>query len=256
MVLAFSVNVDDRELRQFFNSFLANTPRLSSQMARGMATRYKNRLKREIKANHYASGYLFRSIRVIRTAKREWSVSAPGYIVPLERGTRPHFIPRKVKAEIWARRHGMTFKTMRAIIADRGTKPHPFTEDVDLSKYNNIISVKRNVDIMDLLIIADVLITDYSSVFYDYLLTLRPIIFFADDLEKYTEIRDFYYDYESFIPGPFAQTGEELIQSIKNVDLWNSEYEEKRKIMRDKFNKYSDGRATERIIEMLNLKTY
>lgn len=135
-------------------------------------------------------------------------------------------------------------------------KPHPFTEDVDVSKYNNILSVKRNVDITDLLIIADVLITDYSSVFYDYLLTLRPIIFFADDLEKYSEIRDFYYDYESFIPGPFVQTGKELIQSIKNVDLWNSEYEEKRRIMRDKFNKYSDGRATERIIEMLNLKTY
>jgi len=135
-------------------------------------------------------------------------------------------------------------------------KPHPFTEDVDLSKFKNIISVKRNVDIMDLLIIADVLITDYSSVFYDYLLTLRPIIFFADDLEKYTEIRDFYYDYESFIPGPFVRTGKELIQLIKNVDIWNSEYEEKRRLMRDKFNKYSDGRSTERIIEMLELKTY
>ena len=109
---------------------------------------------------------------------------------------------------------------------------------------------------MDLLIIADVLITDYSSVFYDYLLTMRPIIFFADDLEKYTEIRDFYYDYESFIPGPFVKTGNELIEILNNIEQWSQEYKDKRRIMRDKFNKYTDGRATERIIEILNLKTY
>ena len=133
-------------------------------------------------------------------------------------------------------------------------KPHPFMKDIDLSRYKNILSIKRNIDIMDLLIIADVLITDYSSVFYDYLLTLRPIIFFANDLEKYTEVRDFYYDYKSFVPGPFVQNGDELIQALKNIKQWNPEYEEKRRTVRDKFNKYSDGRATERIIEILNLK--
>jgi CDP-glycerol glycerophosphotransferase (TagB/SpsB family) len=127
-------------------------------------------------------------------------------------------------------------------------------KDIDLSRYKNILSIKRNIDIMDLLIIADVLITDYSSVFYDYLLTLRPIIFFANDLEKYTEVRDFYYDYKSFVPGPFVQNGDELIQALKNIKQWNPEYEEKRRTVRDKFNKYSDGRATERIIEILNLK--
>jgi CDP-glycerol glycerophosphotransferase len=135
-------------------------------------------------------------------------------------------------------------------------KPHPFTEDIDLGRYNNILSVKRNVDIMDLLIIADTLITDYSSVFYDYLLTLRPMIFFADDLEKYTEIRDFYYDYESFVPGPIVKTGKELIEVLDNIEKWNQEYKDKRRIMRDKFNKYTDGRSTERIIENLNLKTF
>ena len=134
-------------------------------------------------------------------------------------------------------------------------KPHPFTEDIDLGRYNNIISVKRNVDIMDLLIIADVLITDYSSVFYDYLLTLKPMIFFADDLEKYTEIRDFYYDYESFVPGPIVRSGEALIEKLNNLETWDSEFREKRRSMRDQFNKYHDGRATERIIEKLNLKT-
>ncbi len=135
-------------------------------------------------------------------------------------------------------------------------KPHPFTEDINLRQYRNIRSVKRNVDINDLLIIADILITDYSSVFYDYLLTLRPIIFFADDLERYTEVRDFYYDYKTFVPGPLVSTGGELIQKLKKLKEWNLEYVEKRKLMRDKFNKYADGRATERIIELLNLSVY
>ena len=132
-------------------------------------------------------------------------------------------------------------------------KPHPFTEDINLSHYKSIISVKRNVDINDLLIIADILITDYSSVFYDYLLTMRPIIFFADDLEQYTEVRDFYYDYKSFVPGPFIKTGDELIEKLKSINEWNPIFKEKRRVVRDKFNKYSDGRATERIIELLNL---
>jgi len=132
-------------------------------------------------------------------------------------------------------------------------KPHPFTEDIDLRQFKNIISVKRNIDINDLLIIADILITDYSSVFYDYLLTMRPIIFFADDLERYTEVRDFYYDYKTFVPGPLVSTGDEVIKKLETIKEWNQEYEEKRKFMRDKFNKYSDGRATERIIELLNL---
>ena len=135
-------------------------------------------------------------------------------------------------------------------------KPHPFTENVDLSQYKNIIAIERNVDILDLLIIADVLITDYSSVFYDYLLTMRPIIFFAEDLERYTNVRDFYYDYESFIPGPLVRSGDELINILKNSAKWDSKLREKRKKIRDKFNKYHDGRATERIINLLQLETF
>ena len=135
-------------------------------------------------------------------------------------------------------------------------KPHPFTQNVDLSQYKRIISIERNVDILDLLIIADVLITDYSSVFYDYLLTMRPMIFYADDLDKYTEVRDFYYDYESFVPGPLVKTSEQLIETLKNFNQWEPRFKEKRKVMRDQFNKFHDGRATERIVELLKLETY
>jgi CDP-glycerol glycerophosphotransferase (TagB/SpsB family) len=72
-------------------------------------------------------------------------------------------------------------------------KPHPFEKKIDLSEYKNIKSIDPNVDINDLLVVADLLITDYSGVFFDYLLTLRPILFFPYDLEKYTSARNFFY---------------------------------------------------------------
>jgi len=134
-------------------------------------------------------------------------------------------------------------------------KPHPHMENVDFTNYKNIKSIGKDVDIQDLLIISDLLITDFSSVFYDYLLTLKPMIFFANDLEKYASIRGFYYDYKSFVPGPFVETGEELIEKLKAIEKWEPEFKEKRKLMRDQFNKYSDGKATQRIIELLELKT-
>ena len=133
-------------------------------------------------------------------------------------------------------------------------KPHPSSEKVDLSRFNNIKSVDPNVDIMDLLVITDILITDYSGVTYDFLITMRPIIFFAYDLDKYLMERGMYYDYETFVPGPIVKTGDELLLKLKNVSHWDKKYEEKRKNVRNLFNKYSDGNSTMRIIEFLDLK--
>ena len=133
-------------------------------------------------------------------------------------------------------------------------KPHPSSEKIDLSQYNHIKSVDPNVDIMDLLVITDILITDYSGVTYDFLITMRPIIFFAYDLDKYLMERGMYYDYETFVPGPIVKTGDELLIKLKNVSHWDKKYEEKRKNVRNLLNKYSDGNSTKRIIEFLDLK--
>ncbi|MFX0043510.1 MAG: CDP-glycerol glycerophosphotransferase family protein [Candidatus Hodarchaeota archaeon] len=133
-------------------------------------------------------------------------------------------------------------------------KPHPASKKIDLSVYNNIKSVDPNVDIMDLLIVSDVLITDYSGVFYDFLITLRPIIFFAYDRKKYFEKRGIYFDYETFVPGPIVKTGEQLLLKLKEIDQWAKEYEKKRKNIRELTNKYSDGNSTRKLIEFLNLE--
>ncbi len=133
-------------------------------------------------------------------------------------------------------------------------KPHPASKKIDLSIYSNIKSVDPNVDIMDLLVVSDVLITDYSGVFYDFLITLRPVVFFAYDIEKYFEKRGIYFDYETFVPGPIVKTGDELISKLKNVNQWAKEYEKKRKRIRELLNKYSDGNSTKKLIEFLNLE--
>lgn len=133
-------------------------------------------------------------------------------------------------------------------------KPHPFSEKIETEIYKNIISISPKINISDLLIITDLLITDYSGVFFDYLLTLRPIVFFSYDLDLYKDARNFYYDYESFVPGPIAKTGDELILILKNINDWNKKYEKKRKIIHNRFNKYSDGNSRQRIIKFLDLK--
>ncbi len=133
-------------------------------------------------------------------------------------------------------------------------KPHPFMKKINLSQYKNIKGIDPQVDIMDLLIISDLLITDYSSVFYDYLLTMRPIIFFAYDLEEYIKKRNFYYDYETFVPGPIIRNGEELIEKLRTTQQWSKTFEDKRKEIRNKFHKFHDGQSTKRILDFLKIQ--
>lgn len=133
-------------------------------------------------------------------------------------------------------------------------KPHPNSEKINLDRYNNIISVDPKVDIMNLLIISDLLITDYSGVFFDFLITKRPVVFFAYDLEEYIMKRGLSFDYKSDVPGPIVKTGDELLLKLKTINQWSKDYEAKRINILDKFNKYSDGNSTKNIIEFLGLK--
>src|SRR5699024_6347037 len=81
-------------------------------------------------------------------------------------------------------------------------------EQIDLSKYPDfIIDFSYHEDIRDLYLVADVLITDYSSVFFDYANLKRPIIFYVHDIDNYRDkLRGFYFDFESLAPGPLVKT--------------------------------------------------
>lgn len=71
----------------------------------------------------------------------------------------------------------------------------------------------------ELTLISDMLITDYSSVCMDFVLLDKPCIFFAPDLEEYTQRRPFYFDYEAYVPGDVARNTSELISCIRGAKL-------------------------------------
>ena len=92
---------------------------------------------------------------------------------------------------------------------------------MDFAKYKDfIIDVSDYEDVNDLYIISDMLITDYSSVFFDYANLKRPIIFYMYDYEDYKEnARDFYLD-QNELPGPIAKTQDELVKAIEDTIMF------------------------------------
>lgn len=80
---------------------------------------------------------------------------------------------------------------------------------------DNVVNVSDYPDIRDLYLISDRLITDYSSVFFDYALLKRPVIFYPYDLDHYQDsLRGFYFDYRQFVPGPIVTTQSELEEAL------------------------------------------
>ncbi|HAB61053.1 MAG TPA: CDP-glycerol:glycerophosphate glycerophosphotransferase, partial [Lachnospiraceae bacterium] len=111
----------------------------------------------------------------------------------------------------------------------------------NVSKYN---------DISELYLISDLLITDYSSVFFDYANLRRPILFYTYDLEKYRDmLRGFYLDIEKDMPGPLLFTEEEVIAAIKDIANIEKRYQDKYDEFYERFCHVDDGNASKRIVE-------
>ena len=121
----------------------------------------------------------------------------------------------------------------------------------DFERYKGFIyDVSKYESINDLYVVSDMLITDYSSVFFDYAILKRPMLFYMYDLEAYRDdIRGFYIDL-SELPGEIVGTERELIDSIKNINL-STFYNEKYKAFNDKFNYLDDGKVSHRVIEKI-----
>lgn len=111
----------------------------------------------------------------------------------------------------------------------------------NLSSYN---------DISELYLISDVLITDYSSVFFDYANLKRPMLFYTYDLEKYRDVlRGFYIDIEEELPGPLLYSTEEVITALQNIDQLEQQYTEKYNKFYDKYCSWEDGQASRKVVQ-------
>ncbi len=117
----------------------------------------------------------------------------------------------------------------------------------NLLNYRNLSDIEFSSQ--ELLAISDILITDYSSVFVDFLHTDRPIIFFPYDLQSYQKGRDFYYDYEKIACGKIVYNTQDLFNAISAYIENPDSDKEKRKKAKELFHKYTDGKNCQRVYQ-------
>ncbi|MET0469153.1 MAG: CDP-glycerol glycerophosphotransferase family protein, partial [Aeromicrobium sp.] len=117
---------------------------------------------------------------------------------------------------------------------------------------DRVVDVSDYPDMQDLLCVADVLVTDYSSVMFDYAILDRPIVLFCYDLEHYRDdLRGFYLDLEAEAPGPIVTTQEELRQALLEAQAHGDAHAARRHEFRERFAPLDDGRATARVVDEL-----
>src|SRR5699024_8783809 len=127
-------------------------------------------------------------------------------------------------------------------------KIHPFVKNKLTIPYEYkdfFYDLSEFREINDLLLVTDVLITDYSSVCFEFALLNKPVLFFAFDVERYIQERDFYYDFFDFIPGPLIRTTSEIVDHVKN----NKFDEERMKSFVDYFFGDTLGKASKNVVD-------
>lgn len=133
-------------------------------------------------------------------------------------------------------------------------KQHPMVKQrpavaADVSQFAFDVSDLLPID--ELMTCADILVTDYSSIVFEYSLFTRPIVFFAPDIDEYQQSRRFYYSIQDMNAGPILKTDEQLVEWFENVDERFDA--DKSRAFRDKFMSACDGHATERIFKRAGL---
>ena len=129
-------------------------------------------------------------------------------------------------------------------------RPHYFIANVfDFEKYKGFVyDVSKIDDINELYVITDILITDYSSVFFDFANLKRPMIFYMYDLEHYRDKSNGFYIDLSELPGKITQTQEELEKEVEKIEN-KFIYDEKYQKFNNTYNYLDDGCASKRVIE-------
>lgn len=128
-------------------------------------------------------------------------------------------------------------------------------EKLDTGKYGGFLyPFDASYDIAELYLVSDLLITDYSSVMFDYSILGRPMLFFTYDLEQYKDnLRGFYFDFIKEAPGPIVLTNEQLADEILITNF--DKYKEKYNAFTNKYNHADCGIASEKIVDLIISQT-
>lgn len=137
-------------------------------------------------------------------------------------------------------------------------KHHPLHMEDDIGYFTNIKVFSHKdfenagCDLYSYLRNADALITDYSSVYFDYLLLDRPIGFVLDDMNDYNEERGFVFDNPlDMMPGAHIKTEKDLTEFVLSVIEGRDEYADKRRQFNDMVNQYQDGNSTKQLLDRI-----
>ena len=128
---------------------------------------------------------------------------------------------------------------------------HPNIADVVGPAGENpfILDVSTYPDIQELYLVADLLITDYSSAMFDFAVTGRPMLFYTYDLEHYRdELRGFYFDFEAAAPGPLLRTSAEVAEAVRGIDAVAREHLDRYADFVARFCPLDDGGAAARAV--------
>lgn len=122
-------------------------------------------------------------------------------------------------------------------------------------EYKNIYVYKSDNDIYPLLRLADLLITDYSSIYFDYLFLDKPILFYSYDFDYYiSQERGFYFDYKETIPGKFLADFSDVVDYLKQLFIKNEgmdKYSQKRSSVRKLYFDNVDQDSAKRTYEII-----
>ncbi|MFI7338539.1 CDP-glycerol glycerophosphotransferase family protein [Streptomyces sp. NPDC050085] len=125
---------------------------------------------------------------------------------------------------------------------------HAYAEPLSAATGGRLIDVSDHPSVESLCLASDALVTDYSSLMFDYACLDRPIVVHADDWEAYEAARGTYFDLRSFPPGAVARSEDELIDIFATGHWRGSRSAQLRAAFRERFCTYDDGRAGERVV--------
>lgn len=135
-------------------------------------------------------------------------------------------------------------------------KAHPnFKLNISNQYSEFILDVTNYIDIQELYLVTDILITDYSSVFCDFVITEKPMIFYPYDYNQYIATsRKLYFEYKDIVPGPIVYSTEEIIECCKSIDKVKENYESKIKFIKNKFNGDCSELSTKTLLNIFEQK--
>lgn len=115
---------------------------------------------------------------------------------------------------------------------------------------DRVINLSNAESMEELYLLADIMITDYSSLMFDFAILGKPMLFYVYDLEEYRdELRGFNLDFEREAPGPLLKTTEDVIDAITHIDETTKQYKSAYDAFRNKFCTYEKGTASQEVFD-------